>query len=92
MRETRTNRKTDFTSISPSTPPRFALSLADHVVGYTARTDLQGAYPVGTTLEAVKVARVESERGLIMEVASGVEGFVHVRALFCFSLPFLIPS
>ncbi len=73
--------------ISPSTPPRFALSVADHVVKYTtksaasddANTDLREAYPVGTLLEAVKVTRVESERGLIVEVSPGIEGFVHVR-------------
>ncbi|KAI0639642.1 U3 snoRNP-associated protein Rrp5 [Trametes polyzona] len=72
--------------ISPSTPPRFALSLADHVVEYTtkaaasdgASTDLREAYPVGTILEAVKVIRVESERGLIVEVGSQVDGFVHI--------------
>ncbi|KAH9898165.1 U3 snoRNP-associated protein Rrp5 [Cubamyces lactineus] len=72
--------------ISPSSPPRFALSLADHIVNYdtksvasdTAATDLREAYPVGTILEAVKVVRVESERGLVVEVGSGVEGFVHI--------------
>ncbi|KAI0375236.1 hypothetical protein BV20DRAFT_934020 [Pilatotrama ljubarskyi] len=72
--------------ISPSTPPRFALSLVDHVIKYdvksvqsdAATTDLREAYPVGTVLEAVKVTRVESERGLIVEVGSGVEGFVHI--------------
>ncbi|KAI0361371.1 hypothetical protein OH77DRAFT_1468895 [Trametes cingulata] len=72
--------------ISPSTPPRFALSLAEHVVKYdiksvesgAATTELREAYPVGTVLEAVKVIRVESERGLIVEVSPGVEGFVHI--------------
>ncbi|EIW64233.1 uncharacterized protein TRAVEDRAFT_138819 [Trametes versicolor FP-101664 SS1] len=72
--------------ISPSTPPRFALSLADHVVKYSAKsaasgsaaTDLREAYPVGTTLDAVKVTRIESERGLTVEVGSGVAGFVHI--------------
>ena len=73
--------------ISPSTPPRFALSLAPHIVKYTAKvteseaapTGLREAYPVGTILDAVKVVRVESERGLIVELGSGIEGFVHVR-------------
>ncbi len=73
--------------ISPSTPPRFALSSADHVVKYTSKTssssdataDLREAYPIGTALGAVKVTRVESERGLIVDVGSGIQGFVHVR-------------
>lgn len=74
--------------ISQSSPPRFALSLAEQVVSLTSKsvagTDgsqglpMQEAYPIGTTLEAVKVLRVETERGLIVEVAAGIEGFVHV--------------
>ncbi|KAI0080360.1 U3 snoRNP-associated protein Rrp5 [Panus rudis PR-1116 ss-1] len=75
--------------ISPATPPRFALSLADHVVSLTSKhvpgpgdaqdgPSLHDAYPVGTTLESVKVVRVESERGLIVEVSANVEGFVHI--------------
>lgn len=39
---------------------------------------LQDAYPVGTTLDAVKVLRVDSERGLVAGIEPGVEGFVHV--------------
>ena len=77
--------------ISPSTPPRFALSLADHVIALTSKRvsgsedDNNGpllpeSYPVGTILESVKVIRVETERGLIVEVAPGLEGFVHVIA------------
>ena len=75
-------------NVSQSTPPRFALSLAGHVISLTGKSAagaddadgvaLQEAYPVGTTLEAVKVVRVETERGLIVDVGSGVEGFVHV--------------
>lgn len=73
-----------------SSPPKFALSLADHIVKLTPRmvtgqkksgqgTTVQELYPVGTILEAVKVVRLEAERGLIVEVEPGVEGFVHVR-------------
>lgn len=77
--------------VSLSTPPRFALSLCDHIVKYTTKsletgtadTDLREAYPIGTILDAVKVARVESERGIVVEVSSGVEGFVHVSTIFC---------
>ena len=73
-------------SISPSSPPRFALSLAPHIVQHTTkscdsnatRSDLREAYPVGTVLEGVKVIRVESERGIVVELSGDVEGFVHV--------------
>ena len=74
---------------STSTAPRFALSLAEHAVSLTSKraggaggndqSSLQNAFPIGTVIEAVKVVRVESERGLIVEVGQGVEGFVHVR-------------
>ncbi|KAH8099388.1 nucleic acid-binding protein [Cristinia sonorae] len=72
--------------VSQSSPPRFALSLADHVVSLTNKSvseadkskvvSLQEAYPIGTILEAVKVVRVETERGLIVEAEA--QGFVHI--------------
>ncbi|KAL6310100.1 U3 snoRNP-associated protein Rrp5 [Sparassis latifolia] len=74
--------------ISPSTPPRFALSVADHVLKLCTNTvvgpdetqtaSLQEAYPIGSFLDAVKVTRVETERGLVVEVSPGVEGYVHI--------------
>jgi rRNA biogenesis protein RRP5 len=75
--------------ISGTTPPKFALALADHIVSLDVRRAkgapksnikpiLQEAYPVGTILNEVKVTSVEPERGLILEVEPGVEGFVHV--------------
>jgi rRNA biogenesis protein RRP5 len=71
--------------ITASSPPRFALSLAEHVVGLdvkrTTDVPLQEAYPIGTILDAVKVTVVEAERGLSVEVEPGVSGFVHVRDL-----------
>jgi rRNA biogenesis protein RRP5 len=75
---------------SSSSPPKFALALTEHVVNLKVRqsrdkdkeieitTDIQDAYPVGTLLEAVKVLRIEPERGLIVEVELDLEGFVHV--------------
>lgn len=71
-----------------STPPRFALTLAEHVTtlhqkqiktgeGSHLRT-IQEAHPVGKILEAVKILRLEPERGLFVEVEPGLEGFVHV--------------
>lgn len=71
--------------ISPSTPPRFALSLADHVLSLTSKSvdnsPLSEAFTVGAFVDPVKVIRVESERGLIVEVIPGVQGFIHVRAM-----------
>lgn len=66
-------------------PPRFSLALVDHVVALDVKhvknegTDvsLQDAYPVGLVLD-VTVSSVESERGLLVEISPGVEGFVHV--------------
>jgi rRNA biogenesis protein RRP5 len=79
-----------------SSPPKFALTLAEHTIKLTpcltprkenemART-IQEAYPVGTMLEAAKVLGLEAERGLSMEVEPGVEGFVHVRDNFFYFL------
>ena len=79
---------------SSSSPPKFALALTEHVVNLRVRQsqdkyqeakktqNIQDAYPIGTLLEAVKVSRIEPERGLIVEVESGLEGFVHVCFLF----------
>lgn len=67
-----------------SSPPKFALALADHVVKLGPRLvaekteGVQQLYPIGTVVEALKVLRTETERGLIVELAPGVEGFVHV--------------
>ncbi|THH11892.1 hypothetical protein EW146_g7883 [Bondarzewia mesenterica] len=71
--------------IPGKTPPRFALSLAEHVVDLGTKSTggkegltLQETYPVGTIFDAVRVDRVESERGLVVEVRPGIEGFVHI--------------
>ncbi|KAI0830546.1 U3 snoRNP-associated protein Rrp5 [Trametes gibbosa] len=87
-------------SVSPATPPRFALSLAEHVikcitkpaVSSPSNTDLWKAYPVGTVLDAVKVIRVESERGLTVEVGSGIEGFIHISQVSDEHVPTLSAS
>lgn len=68
-----------------TSPPKFALALSEHVVHLRPRLVscdgeekiLQEAYPIGTILDAVKVLRVEKERGLIVKVGDQ-EGFVHV--------------
>jgi rRNA biogenesis protein RRP5 len=72
----------------PNTPPKFALSLAEHIKGLVPRSimaegvdataDLREAYPMGTVLETVRIVRVENERGLIAEVQPLVQGYIHV--------------
>jgi rRNA biogenesis protein RRP5 len=71
-----------------SSPPRFALSLTAHVTRLTPRLMRDGereqnvreTYPVGIILEAVKVLRVEPERGLAAEITENVQGFIHVSS------------
>lgn len=75
-------------NINPSTPPRFALSLAGHVISLTSKsvdssesehgTTLQDAFTLGTVVDPVKVLRVENDRGLIVGVTPSVSGFIHV--------------
>jgi rRNA biogenesis protein RRP5 len=76
--------------VSGTTPSKFALALVDHIVALDVRRAegeakssnkpiLQEAFPVGTILDEVRVTSVEPERGLMLEVEIGVEGFVHVR-------------
>ncbi|OSX67310.1 hypothetical protein POSPLADRAFT_1127292 [Postia placenta MAD-698-R-SB12] len=88
--------------VSPSTPPRFALSVVEHVLKLSPKhaagsdgskdSSLQDAYPVGAILEAVKVVRVEAERGLVVEISSGLEGFVHISQVSDEHVPSLSPS
>ncbi|EPQ61392.1 hypothetical protein GLOTRDRAFT_124234 [Gloeophyllum trabeum ATCC 11539] len=70
-------------------PPRFALSLLDHIVKRDVKRaeredttqqalSLPEAYPVGQILDNVEVVRVESERGLIVAVQPGLTGFIHI--------------
>jgi rRNA biogenesis protein RRP5 len=84
-----------------TTPPRFALALTHHVVGLDAQSikakstvsqSMQEAYPVGTILDAVKVVRLEAERGVVVEIDSGaIQGFTHVSQ-FLPGFSFLIVS
>ncbi len=70
-----------------SSPPQFALSLCEHVVSLKPKTltdgkeTLEDGFPIGTQLQSIKVIRVESERGLVVEVRDMVYGFVHVRLI-----------
>jgi len=67
-----------------TSPPKFALSLADHVL--TLRTkqveasQISESYPIGTTLDKAKVVGVEGDHGVTVEVTPDVTGFVHVGA------------
>lgn len=71
-----------------ASPPQFSLSLKEHVVALAAKKrkieeehSIQESFPVGTILQSVAVKRVEPERGLVVSVEEGVDGFVHVRTL-----------
>ncbi|KAH7930532.1 hypothetical protein BV22DRAFT_1078692 [Leucogyrophana mollusca] len=88
--------------IPATSPPRFALALLDHIVGLEPKalgtaanageSSIQLAYPIGTVLDAVKVKRVEIERGLIVEIEPGLEGFVHISQATDDHVPTLSPS
>lgn len=65
-----------------ASPPKFALSLADHVLTLqTKQSDgshISESYPIGTILDGVKVVGAEGEHGVTVEVTPDVTGFVHV--------------
>lgn len=75
--------------IQATSPPRFALSLSKHILALKMKDDgdnpttlglslLQEAYPIGTILDSVKILRVDSEKGLVLEVSETTTGYVHV--------------
>lgn len=79
--------------IPGTSPPRFSLSLAPHIISLDQKsasagdddedaTTIDEAYPVGTTLDSVKIVRVEPERGLLVDVQEGIQGFVHVSLYY----------
>ena len=78
--------------IPGTSPPRFALSLVNHIVSLEPKsisaggdgevTGINEAYPIGTILDAVKIVKVEAERGLLVDVQDSIQGFVHVGGLF----------
>ena len=87
--------------IPGTSPPRFALSLASHIISLEQKstgtgvdgelTSIEEAYPVGTTLDSVKIVKVEAERGLLVDLQEGVQGFVHVGVFICCTFDFLKP-
>jgi rRNA biogenesis protein RRP5 len=77
-----------------ASPPKFALSLADHVLNLQTKqvkgSHISESYPIGTILDSVKVVGVEGDHGVTMEVAPDVTGFIHVSAQhLSTNLPFL---
>lgn len=69
--------------IAGSSPPKFSVSLLDHVVNLKVKLSTDDAgihleYPIGTILDAVTVKRVEPERGLVVEVQPHIDGFIHI--------------
>ncbi|RXW22586.1 hypothetical protein EST38_g3267 [Candolleomyces aberdarensis] len=82
-------------------PPRFAVALSQHLVDLDVRrlpaddgklVSMQERYPLGTILDSVKVVKIESERGLYLEVGPGFEGFVHISHVSDDHLPSLANS
>ncbi|KAL0951450.1 hypothetical protein HGRIS_008139 [Hohenbuehelia grisea] len=83
-------------------PPKFALSLKEHILKLKGRTvikegtsdtvELFEAYPVGTIIKSAKVLRLEQERGLFLEVTPGVEGFAHISHISDEHVPSISPS
>lgn len=78
--------------ITSHEPRQLALSLLPHIINlHDARMDgehlIQEAFPIGTTLDSVKVVKVESEHGLTMEVQENVPGLVYVCIRSFFPLP-----
>lgn len=72
-------------NVAGTSPPQFALSLKEHVIDLDVkRATTEGnlpipeQYPVGTSLPSITVKRVEPERGLIVSIEEGVDGFVHI--------------
>lgn len=65
-----------------ASPPKFALSLADHVLSLqtkqTEGSQISIAYPIGMILDSVKIVGVEGEHGVTAEITPAVTGFVHV--------------
>ncbi|KAF8640392.1 hypothetical protein AX17_000062 [Amanita inopinata Kibby_2008] len=74
-----------------SSPPKFALTLTDHVLRFKSRIvagppehpliEASEAYPVGTILDSVKIAKIEAERGIIVDLEGGLKGFIHISHL-----------
>jgi hypothetical protein len=44
-------------------------------------SDVERIYPVGTILDDVKVSRVDSDRGLYLDITESLKGVVHVSTL-----------
>ncbi|KAI5476893.1 hypothetical protein MNV49_007065 [Pseudohyphozyma bogoriensis] len=72
-----------------TTPKRFSLSLAEHIIKLGVQTvgegeeakEVKEEYPVGRTLEEVKIVRSDEEWGLTCEweeEGAKVSGFVHI--------------
>lgn len=75
--------------IPDANPRQFALSALQHVIALEdataedtstdAKVPLEAAYPIGTIVDNAKVVRVDSDRGLTVEINGKIRGFVHVR-------------
>ncbi|KAF8633036.1 hypothetical protein AX15_001626 [Amanita polypyramis BW_CC] len=85
-----------------ASPPKFALALTDHVIRLEPRMikesagsepkDMSEVHPIGTILESVKVVRVEPDRGVVVDIESGLQGFIHISHLSDNHIPSLSSS
>lgn len=78
-----------------ASPPKFALSLADHVLNLQTKqaegSHMPVSYPIGTFLDSVKIVGVEGEHGVTAEITPDVTGFIHV-GVYYLSVPWLVSN
>ena len=74
--------------VSPYPPPTGLqkMSLLPHIICLDVpclkdKQAVQEVFSIGSTLDAVKVIRVETERGLVLKVQNDILGYVHVRTV-----------
>ncbi|KAG6821368.1 hypothetical protein H0H93_014165 [Arthromyces matolae] len=79
-----------------SSPPRFALAITEHILALKLKREggstLQEAYPIGKVLDQAKITQVESERGVVVKLETGLEGFVHISHISDDHVPTLSSS
>ncbi|KAF8323027.1 hypothetical protein DL93DRAFT_2049827 [Clavulina sp. PMI_390] len=86
--------------VSSNNPKTFVLSTLDHVKSKSKAAkkevekgkSVKDVFPVGMVLESVRVRRVESEWGLVVEGPDGVQGFVHISQVSDEHVPSLSAS
>lgn len=81
-----------------SSPPKFALSLSEQVLrlrspaGPQSSLSVEEEHPLGSVIQGAKIVRCEPERGLVLDVSNGRQGFVHISHVSDDHTPVLSPS